>query len=280
MVEIATATAILLGIALFFGVVLAIADKKLRVQEDPRMEVVVSKLPGNNCGACGFPGCAGFAEAVVSGQAAPGKCTVSPKETIDDIAAFLGVDAGGEEKRVARLHCGGGRSAVKDLALYRGYESCRAAVTVGGGGRACTWGCLGLADCMRACTFGAIAMSGDGLPIVDPDKCTACNDCVVVCPLHLLALHRLSDQVIVQCSSPLTGEAARARCSVACDACGRCAADAPGIIAMEGGLAVVKVPATAGIQATYRCPTGAIQWVAGCQFEADGATVPSRSRHA
>lgn len=270
---------------MFFGVVLAIANRKLRVWEDPRIDGVASLLPGANCGACGQPGCRAFAERVVGGQILPSACTVSSAGIIAEIADYLGVEAGTQEKRVARLHCAGGKSAVRDVAAYRGIGSCAAAAVVAAGGRACPWGCLGLGDCERACTFAAIAMNSEGLPVVDTDKCVACNDCTEACPLGLFKLHAMADRVLVQCSSPLTGALARAMCAVACDACGRCVADAPaGVIEMEAGLAVVRVPATAQVAATFRCPTGAIQFVDGRQFPAqvDGpwAVHAQRGRHA
>lgn len=277
----ATGGAILLGVTLVFGTVLAIANKYLRVIEDPRIDVVEGKLPGSNCGACGQPGCRAFAEAVVGGTLNPGKCSVSSPDGIADIAAYLGVEAAIEEKRVARLHCAGGSSCVPKVADYQGMSSCRAAFVVNGGGRACAWGCLGLADCEVACTFDAISMNGDHLPVVDVDKCTACNACVEVCPLHLFTLEPISRRLIVQCSSPLVADAARATCSVACDACGRCALDAkPGVIEMKRGLPVIVNPAGATEEATFRCPSGAIQWVSGNQFQAEDARPVRRIRHA
>ena len=51
-----TSGGIMLGIGTFFGVVLALADRYLRVQEDPRIDVLEELLPGTNCGACGQPG--------------------------------------------------------------------------------------------------------------------------------------------------------------------------------------------------------------------------------
>jgi len=256
------------GLAGFFGVVLAVANRYLRVEEDPRIDVIEGMLPGTNCGACGQPGCRGFAESLVGGASSPGQCTVSTADAVQEIASFLGVDAGFREKRVARLHCAGGKSAVKGLADYRGMTSCRAAAVVNGGGRACPWGCLGLADCERACGFHAIRMNDEGLPVVDPERCTACGDCVEICPLNLFTLEFVSHRVIVQCSSPLTGEEAHAACRVACDACGRCALDAPaGVIEMAGGLPRLREPARAPEACTYRCPTGAIRWVEGGQFE-------------
>ena len=136
------------------------------------------------------------------------------------------------------------------------------------GGIACGWGCLGLADCERVCPFDAISMNDDGLPVVDADKCTACNDCVDVCPRDLFTIEPLSHSVIVQCTSPLAGETATDICTVACDACGRCALDGgPGVIEMTNGLPVVKLPEETKLECTFRCPTGAIQWVVKNQFE-------------
>ena len=266
--EILTAGGIMFGVALTFGVILAIANSKLRVQEDPRIDEVESMLPGTNCGACGEPGCRAFAEVVVSGSQQASACTVSSPEGITDIANFLGVDAGVREKRVARLHCAGGKSSVRRLADYDGMRSCRAAFIVNGGGRACAWGCLGMADCEKACTFDAIAMNDEDLPVVDVDKCTACNDCVDACPLDLFTIEPLNNPIVVQCASPLAGSAATAACTVACDACGRCALDAAdGAIVMTNGLPKLMSPSRLDVSCTVRCPTGAIQLVDGNQFQ-------------
>lgn len=265
MTEILTAAAVMAGLGLFFGIVLALAYRYLRVEEDPRIEVVEEMLPGSNCGACGEPGCRALAEKLVAGAAAPSKCTVSSPDGIQAIAALLGVDAGAQEKVVARLHCAGGTGRAFRVATYEGFESCRAAHLVGGGGLECTWGCLGLADCADACTFEAIQMNAFALPAVDPEACTACGDCVDACPRDLFELLPVSHKLIVQCRAPLAAEEARRICQVACDACGRCAADAaPGLIRMEDDLPVVDYAAAQGPahpSATWRCPTGAIRWV-------------------
>lgn len=263
------AAVIMTGLGIVFASILATADHFLRVEEDPRLEEVENLLPGNNCGACGEPGCSAFAGKLVTGETSPGKCTVSNEESLVQIAGLLGVDVGGEEKQVARLKCAGGEGLAGELADYRGISSCRAAVVVDGGGRACTWGCLGLADCEKACTFDSITMNWEGLPQVNVDTCTACGDCVDVCPLDLFTLVPMSQQLFVQCNSPLTGDAARMRCSVACDACGRCAADAPsGVIDMVNGLPVIHYDRAEqpSQRSTWRCPTGAIVWLEGEQF--------------
>ena len=260
--------ACLLGIlALVFGVILAVGYRFLRVEEDPRIDEVEEMLPGSNCGACGEPGCRALSEKIVLGEKAPANCTVASADMIEAIANRLGIDAGSVDKLVARIHCAGGKGFVKREATYLGSPTCGAAVLVNAGDRSCPWGCVGLADCERICSFDAIRMNSQNLPVVDPDLCTACGDCVDVCPLNLFVLEPFSQKLVVQCSSPLAGEQARDACLVACDACARCALDSlPGTVEMQGGLPQILDPEKTSINATFRCPTGAIQWVEKKQF--------------
>lgn len=263
MSSVLTAVAIMGGLGLTFAGVLAVAYRFLRVEEDPVFTEVSALLPGTNCGACGFPGCAGFATALLAQAAQPAGCTVADAGTRSQVAAVLGVDVGQAIERVARLRCAGSEGLVPRVAEYRGDATCRGAMVAGGGGRACAWGCLGLADCDRACTFNAIMMGPGGLPVVDEELCTACGDCVDACPLDLFVVERLDRQLFVQCASLLRGDEARDRCQVACDACGRCAADAPAAIRMVGTLPVIDWEASPAPTeaATFRCPTGAIVWL-------------------
>jgi Na+-translocating ferredoxin:NAD+ oxidoreductase subunit B len=264
-------TTYLLSALIFMGTlgfilaaVLAFANRKLHVQEDPRIDDVEQMLPGTNCGACGSPGCRAFAEACVEGKANPASCTVSPREMVDFIAGFLGVAAGNQEKIVARLACAGGNHVARMRAQYAGMGTCRAAVAAGGGGKACAWGCLGLGDCDESCDFDAIHMNRFGLPVVDEDKCVACNDCVVACPLDLFELHPVSHRLWVACKSLAEGDEALADCEVACTGCARCAADAPeGLIEIKNNLAVVDYSKNqlATPLPIQRCPTGAIVWL-------------------
>ncbi len=187
------------------------------------------------------------------------------------LAQFLGVDAGEANKRVARLLCAGGSNVAVQEADYLGLDTCKAAAAVAGGGKGCRWGCLGLADCEVACDFDAIYMNPYGIPVVIPDKCTACGDCVEACPKDLFVLMPIEQKLIVQCKSALEGEEIEALCRVACNACGRCVADAaPGLIEIRDGLAVVDYSKNdlADVSAIARCPTGAIVWVEGAQFQA------------
>jgi Na+-translocating ferredoxin:NAD+ oxidoreductase subunit B len=274
-VTVLSAVLVLTGVCLAFGVFIALAYRKLRVWEDPRIDAVSGMLPGANCGACGFAGCRAFAEATVTGATKPAVCTVMSEDDREAVATYLGVDAGEAVKRVARLLCGGGSHVALQQAEYRGLPTCAAAAAVAGGGKGCSWGCLGLADCERVCTFDAITMNAWGLPVVDPVLCTACGDCVTACPKNLFTIMPEDHRLIVQCASLLGGDAIEEMCSVACNACGRCVQDAaPGLIEIREGLAVIDYGRIelADRKAIERCPTGAIVWLEGIQF--DGVARP------
>lgn len=269
-----TSVLILGGVGLVFAILIALANARLKVWEDPRIEVVAAKLPGANCGACGLPGCRAFAEKLVAGEVKPAGCNVATDAQRADIAGYLGVDAGEAVKIVARMLCAGGTHVARQQAEYRGLPTCAAAAAVAGGGKGCAWGCLGLADCVRSCTFGAMQMGDDGIPRIDPGACTACGDCVAACPKDLLALHPVDHHLLVQCRNLVAGDVVLEDCRVACTACGKCVMDAgPGLISVASGVAVIDY-ARAELQdpkAVERCPTGAIVWLAGAQFAASSA---------
>jgi Na+-translocating ferredoxin:NAD+ oxidoreductase subunit B len=263
--DVLIALSIMMGLGLLFAAILAIAYKKLRVYEDPRIDKVEGLLPSANCGACGVPGCRAFAELVVKGEVNPGKCTVSSAAGIEKIASYLGIEASAEEKRVARLSCAGGKNEAHNKADYKGgLGTCRGEALVAGGSKECSWGCLGLGDCADVCDFGAIHMNENGLPVVDIEKCTACGDCVDICPKGLFEIMPVSQKLIVQCKSLFEGDLATNSCSVACNACTRCVADAlPGVIEMKNNLAVVNYDLNllATPDSIKRCPTKAIVWL-------------------
>ncbi len=264
--------AIMVGLGLLFATIIAIAYKKLRVEEDPRIDTVEDMLPHANCGACGVPGCRAFAEKVVAQESNVAKCTVSSPEGLERIASFLGMEVSEEEKRVARLLCAGGKNEAHNLADYKGgMSTCRGEAVVAGGSKDCTWGCLGLGDCEVACDFDAIYMNDNGLPVVITEKCTACNDCVEICPKELFVIQPISEKLIVQCRSLLEGDEAENKCSVACTGCARCVADsALDVISIVDNLAVVNYDLNhmSSPLATKRCPTNAIVWLEGDdQFE-------------
>jgi len=245
------------------ALMLALANRRLFVYEDPRIDEVDALLPKSNCGACGLAGCRNFAEKAVAGEVVPACCTVSSPAQTAAIAHLLGVDAGEVDRRVARLACAGGRHVAFLRARYVGLSTCRAAAVVSGGGKECGWGCLGLGDCVSVCLQGAITLDPHGLPVVDMEKCTACNDCVTACPKALFSLQSVSHHLWVACRNRAEGDLAEAACEVACTACGKCVADsAPGLLTVRDNLAEIDVSLAneARREAIDRCATGAIVW--------------------
>src|SRR5450756_2834985 len=126
------------------------------------------------------------------------------------------------ERGVALVHCKGGLSESVPKALYQGISSCAAVDKIAGGGKACSYGCLGLGTCRDVCPVNAIIIDENHRRWVDRDRCTGCGLCVEVCPRHLIELVPRHQEVLVVCKSGDKGGRAKRICSVACTGCKRC----------------------------------------------------------
>lgn len=251
----------LTGLGLFFSLVLTLASKKFAVSEDPRIKEILQRLPGANCGACGMAGCAGFAEALASGETAVGNCRLCSAEVASEIAHMLGTEFSVTEKKVAGLRCYGGRGAG-DKFIYQGLKDCQAAAQLLGGYKLCAFACLGFGDCQRACPFGAIRMSAEGLPVIDRELCTACGECVEACPRNLMVLMPIKDKVWVGCSSNDPAKIVARACEVGCIACKKCEQVCPvGAIKVVENLAVIDYDkCTSCGECVEACPRKIIFW--------------------
>jgi len=226
------------GIGLVFATGLAIANKKLHVEEDPRIEKVNDALPGANCGGCGFAGCMNFAENVVKGNAPINGCPVGGVETANKIAQILGVKVEAGEPLKARVLCQGGLNEMAVKGEYMGLESCVAAHISGGATKLCEWGCLGFGDCVDACPFDAMYMSENRLPVVIEDKCVGCGKCAEACPRNIIELHPVNHRVFVKCKNQDAGKYSRLVCTRACIGCGICVREAgDDMMYLDNGLA-------------------------------------------
>lgn len=152
----------LLGMLL--GLVLGIANRKFKVEENPVTAEIEAMLPGSNCGQCNFPGCAGAAQAIVDGSASPTCCPAAGKTLVEEIAAKLGLslDASGVEARAPQLAL-----VTEEL-------------------------CIGCCRCIKVCPTDAIVGSNKQIHNVLKEACTGCGNCIALCPTEALRLAPVS----------------------------------------------------------------------------------------
>ncbi|MDR2841952.1 MAG: RnfABCDGE type electron transport complex subunit B [Spirochaetaceae bacterium] len=235
-------TAIFAGVlALLLGILLAIFRKVFHVETDVFVSIIRETLPGANCGACGFPGCDGFAAAVAAKEADPGKCTVSDAASAQKRAELVGgkIDP---KSYVAVVACHG----TSDVALlkgdYTGLKTCRGAKISSGGTKACSWGCMGFGDCVSVCKFDALSMGQNGLPVIDREKCKGCKVCVSECPQGIIRIIEKEQKgTFAFCNNrnPIK-PMVRKTCKAGCGKCGVCAKKCPEqAIVIENGLPVI-----------------------------------------
>lgn len=246
------------GLGLLFSAGLALANKKLYVEEDPRIAEVEDFLPGANCGGCGYPGCKNFAENVVLGNTEISDCSVAAPEDIAAIGEVMGVETEAAEKQIAVVMCQGGIEETAQKAEYYGIESCLAVNLTGGGEKLCSYGCVGFGDCIDECPFDAMYMGDNGLPVILEDKCTGCGKCAEACPRDVIEMHPVSHQLFVLCKNHDDPKYSRQVCTKACIGCQICVrAIEEGGMYMDDNLAMIQYEkyGTTPELPTDRCPT-------------------------
>lgn len=268
------------GLGAVFGFILAIANKKFEMEVNPLIHEVEDILPKGQCGACGFAGCAAYAEAVVLNKEVPPNLCVPGKDAVAQLVAEItGKKAEEVEPRIAHVKCKGSRDKAKLNYNYQGINDCKAASLIQGGPKGCQNGCLGFGTCVSNCPFGALTMGSDGLPKVNAKICTGCGKCQEECPKNVIELISVNAIVEVDCNSKDKGAVARKLCSAnPCLGCGICGKNCSyGAIEVKNNIAVVntKICAEKCTEATCtaKCPTGAIQITSGLQIYKEASTL-------
>lgn len=257
---------------------LGFAAKKFHVEVDPREQALLDILPGANCGACGYPGCSGYAKGIVASGSIADICPPGGHQVMDKIANIMDLAPITADPRIATVMCQGDNLKARNKYNYLGLTDCRAAQKLADGPKTCSGGCLGLGTCSLVCPFDAIEMTAENLAVINREKCTGCGKCVKVCPRNVIALTPLDATTHVLCNSHDKGALIRKYCQVGCIACHICKKTVPDAYTIENMLAkVIYEHHLEADQAIEKCPTHCIRdfstgYPEGSSFKA--ASVP------
>jgi Na+-translocating ferredoxin:NAD+ oxidoreductase RNF subunit RnfB len=255
----------LCAIGVTAAIILYFVAQKFKVYEDPRIDEVEEALPAANCGGCGYPGCRGFAEALVKADnISDFNCPVGGAAVMSHVGALLGHEVKAADPTVAVVRCNGTCENRPKTNQYDGAASCSIAASLYSGETGCQYGCLGLGECVEACNFDAMYMDEEtGLPVIIEDKCVSCGACVTACPNNIIELRKKgpkSRRIFVSCVNKDKGGVAKKACNVACIGCRKCEKECPfDAIVVENNLAYIDYnKCKLCRKCVVVCPTNAI----------------------
>jgi len=222
------------------AIILSIASKYLSTPTNETIEKLIEALPGSNCGACGYVGCHGYAQAMFEENAETGLCTPGGENTASILANILNQEVQKFSAKAAYIACGGDNTACAVVSEYTGIQTCYAAHKHAQTIKSCIYGCIGFGDCAVACPNNAIILT-NGLAHVTIKCCTGCGLCTNSCPRKLIQINNKNIETFVSCSNQETAVAARTRCSKCCLGCKKCERNCPEhAITVQNNVAVIN----------------------------------------
>ena len=261
------AVLVLAGIGFVASLLLVIAAKFMAVPVDERFPVIRGCLPGANCGACGYAGCDGYANALVDGSETKiNKCVAGGNSVAEALAAATGQEFEEAASMVAFVHCKGDCNVTQKKSDYEGTRSCKAVRLLYGGDGTCQYGCIGYGDCAAVCPEQAINII-NGVAHVNEARCVGCGLCSKTCPQHIISVIPKQWPVKVACSNMDKGAVTRKKCTAGCIGCGMCQRNCPaGAIAVVNNVAQIDYDKCTGCgKCKEVCPMKCILYAAQVQ---------------
>ncbi len=206
------ATLVIAILGTILGIGLSIAHKFLAVKKNELTAEIEEILPGANCGACGYPGCSGYASALSSeDNVAINLCTPGGSKVQKMIAKLLELEAeaSDDRKMVAYIHCNSKKEERVDNFNYKGIKDCRAAATIFDGSIACKNSCLQLGSCIPVCPTDAISYDEFNRVVIDKNLCIACGKCIDICPHKVISLIPYDATYAISCNNTDKGGVVR-----------------------------------------------------------------------
>jgi electron transport complex protein RnfB len=152
---------VLVGMAVFFGLLLGYSAKRFKVEGNPVVDQIDQLLPQTQCGQCSYPGCKPYAEAIAREEVGINRCPPGGESTIQALADLLDVEVLplDEELQV---------EDVQTVAIIREET------------------CIGCTLCIQACPVDAIVGAAKLMHTVIADECTGCDLCLPPCPVDCI----------------------------------------------------------------------------------------------
>lgn len=243
------------------GILLAIIAQIFKVKVDPRVDQIKDILPGINCGACGYPGCAGYADAILKDDAEINLCTPGASDVVEAIGTILGKKAEINLKMVAKVFCLGDDAIAKKDYIFDGEEECLTVHNYFQGEKSCKYSCVGKGNCIRVCPVDAIKRDDLNRIWIDSNLCVGCERCVSVCPTNVIKMVPADGGYFIACSSHYKGKVVKEICKkgcIGCNICKKMVGNEDRLI-IDDFLAIVKYDSDDDLHpAALRCPSNVI----------------------
>ena len=156
-----TAIIVLVGMAVFFGLLLGYSAQKFKVEGNPVVDQIDQLLPQTQCGQCSYPGCRPYAEAIAKQEVGINHCPPGGESTIQALADLLDVEALPLDEELQKV-------SVPTVAIIREET------------------CIGCTLCIQACPVDAIVGAAKLMHTVIADECTGCDLCLPPCPVDCI----------------------------------------------------------------------------------------------